>query len=66
MVTERVTRNQVNVVALMDTLETLVKCLVSAILSIFWIRYYTILLRNILCIRISGFFILREQIITFN
>ena len=66
MVTERVTRNQVNVVALLDTLETLVKCLVSAILSIVWIRYYTTLLRNILCIRISGFFILREQIITFN
>ena len=34
MVTERVSRNQVNVVALMDTLETLVKCLVSAFLSI--------------------------------
>ena len=30
MVTERVTRNQVNVVALVDTLETLAKCLVSA------------------------------------
>ncbi|KAI0215253.1 hypothetical protein LSAT2_032710 [Lamellibrachia satsuma] len=28
MVTERVTRNQVNVVALMDILETLAKCLV--------------------------------------
>ena len=35
MVTERVTRNQVNVVALMDTLETLAKCLVSVFLSMY-------------------------------
>ena len=34
MVTERVTRYQVNVVALMDTLVTLAKCLVSVSLSI--------------------------------
>ena len=34
MITEHVTRNRVNVVALMDTLEPLAKCLVSAFQSI--------------------------------
>ena len=44
MVTECVTRGQVNVVAWMGTLETLAKCLVSAFLSIllndFQISFY--------------------------